>query len=78
MGSGERGFVPSPALILKGRVIPMHNLSFTIHLFREGDTYVAHVPELDVSSCGETEEKARVNIKDADVGSLKRPKTKAL
>ena len=48
----------------------MHNLSFTVHLFREGDTYVTHVPELDVSSCGETQEKARANIKDAVRGFL--------
>ncbi len=48
----------------------MHELSFTVHLFREGNTYVAHVPELDVSSCGETEEKARTNIKDAVRGFL--------
>ena len=43
----------------------MHNLSFTVQLFKEGDLYVAHVPELDVSSCGETREKARANIQDA-------------
>jgi predicted RNase H-like HicB family nuclease len=48
----------------------MRNLSFTVHLFREGDTYVAHVPELDVSSCGETQEKARANIQDAVRGFL--------
>jgi len=54
----------------QGEVIPMHNLSFTVHLFREGDTYVTHVPELDVSSCGETQEKARANIKDAVRGFL--------
>ena len=48
----------------------MHNLSFTVHLFREGDRYVAHVPELDISSCGETQEKARANIKDAVRGFL--------
>jgi predicted RNase H-like HicB family nuclease len=48
----------------------MHNLSFTVHFFREGDLYVAHVPELDVSSCGETQEKARVNIEDAVRGFL--------
>ena len=51
-------------------VTSMHNLSFTVHLFREGVTYVAHVPELDVSSCGETQEKARANIKDAVRGFL--------
>lgn len=48
----------------------MHNLSFTVHLFREGDMYVAHVPELDLSSCGETQEKARANIQDAVRGFL--------
>ncbi len=48
----------------------MHNVSFTVHLFREGDMYVAHVPELDVSSCGETTEKARTNIQDAVRGFL--------
>jgi len=54
----------------------MHNLSFTVHLFREGDTYVAHVPELDVSSCGETQEKARANIQDAVRGFLKAAEAK--
>ena len=49
----------------------MDNLSFTVHLFREGDSYVAYVPELDLSSCGETPEKARTNIQqDAVRGFL--------
>ena len=48
----------------------MHNLSFTVHLFKEGDMYVAHVPELDLSSCGETEQSARKNIQDAVRGFL--------
>jgi predicted RNase H-like HicB family nuclease len=48
----------------------MHNLSFTVQLFKEGDLYVAHVPELDVSSCGETREKARANIQDAVRGFI--------
>jgi hypothetical protein len=26
-------------------------VGFTVRLFREGETYVAHVPELDISSC---------------------------
>jgi len=51
-------------------VVHMHNVSFTVHLFREGEMYVAHVPELDVSSCGETQEKARTNIQDAVRGFL--------
>jgi predicted RNase H-like HicB family nuclease len=54
----------------------MHNLSFTVHLFREGDTYVAHVPELDVSSCGETQAKARIDIEDAVRGFLEAAEAK--
>lgn len=49
----------------------MKDISFTIHVFREGDTYVAHVPELDLSSCGSTAEAARANIRDAVQGFLK-------
>jgi len=53
----------------------MHNLSFTVHLFREGDTYVAHVPELDISSWRRNAGKGarqytRANIKDAVRGFL--------
>lgn len=43
----------------------MRDISFTVHLFKEGDVYVAYVPELDVSSCGDTPEQARKNIQDA-------------
>lgn len=48
----------------------MQDISFTIHIFKEGPTYVAYVPELDVSSCGATEEEARKNIRDAVRGFL--------
>ena len=48
----------------------MRDISFTTHLFKEGDVYVAHVPGLDVSSCGDTQEKARTNIQDAVRGFL--------
>lgn len=48
----------------------MKVISFTVHLFKEGDVYVAHVPELDVSSCGDTPEQARENIQDAVRGLL--------
>ena len=41
-----------------------------MRLFREGETYVAHVPELDLSSCGDTEAETRPNIKDAVAGFL--------
>lgn len=48
----------------------MHDISFTVHLFKEGKAYVAYVPELDLSSCGSTEEEARKNIRDAVHGFL--------
>jgi predicted RNase H-like HicB family nuclease len=43
----------------------MQEIDFTVHMFKEGDTYVTYVPELDVSSCGVTDEEARKNIRDA-------------
>jgi predicted RNase H-like HicB family nuclease len=48
----------------------MRDVSFTVHIFREGDVFVAHVPELDVSSCGDTTDDARRNIQDAVRGFL--------
>ena len=48
----------------------MRGFSFDTHIFKEGDTYVAYVPALDVSSCGATDEEARRNIRDAVRGSL--------
>ena len=48
----------------------MQDIAFTVHIFREGDVYVAHVPELDVSSCGDTAEIVRKNIRDAVQGFL--------
>ena len=43
----------------------MRNIGYTIHTFREGDSYVAYVPELDLSSCGATNDEARRNIREA-------------
>jgi predicted RNase H-like HicB family nuclease len=40
-------------------------IQFTTQIFKEGRTYVAHTPELDVSSCGGTEVKALKNLKEA-------------
>ena len=37
----------------------MRDISFTAHIFKEGDVFVAHVPGLDVSSWGDTTEAAR-------------------
>ena len=49
----------------------MAELSFTVHIFKEGETYVAYVPELDLSSCGATDDEARRNIRDAIEGFLR-------
>lgn len=46
-------------------------LTFTIQVFREGKLYVAYNPELDVSSCGQTIEKAKINVQDAIRGFLR-------
>ncbi|MDA2930443.1 type II toxin-antitoxin system HicB family antitoxin [Acidobacteria bacterium AH-259-O06] len=52
----------------------MEGVSFTVHIFREGKTYVAYVPELDVCSCGKNPEEARKNIRDAVQGFLQTSK----
>jgi predicted RNase H-like HicB family nuclease len=48
----------------------MQDISFTVHTFKEGDTFVVYVPELDLSSCGATDDEARKNIRDAVRGFL--------
>jgi predicted RNase H-like HicB family nuclease len=48
----------------------MRDFHFDTHIFKEGETYVAYVPALDVSSCGATDEEARRNIRDAVRGFL--------
>ncbi len=40
-------------------------IAFTTQVFKEGKTYVAYTPELDVSSCGRAEDKARLNLIEA-------------
>ena len=52
------------------RTIPK-NLTFTVQVFREGNLFVSYNPELDVSSCGETIDKAKMNLRDAMKGFLK-------
>ena len=49
-------------------------LPFTVHLFQDGNVYIAYVPELDLSSCGDTPEAARKNIQDAIEGFLETSK----
>ena len=46
-------------------------LTFTLQVFREEKLYVAYNPELDVSSCGESVEEAKENLRDAVSGFLK-------
>jgi len=41
------------------------DIRFTTQIFKEGRSFVAHTPELDVSSCGGTKEKASKNLKEA-------------
>jgi predicted RNase H-like HicB family nuclease len=48
----------------------MREIAYTVHTFKENGTYVAYVPELDVSSCGATQEDAMRNIRDAVEGFL--------
>jgi len=40
-------------------------IQFTTQIFKEGRSFVAHTPELDVSSCGGTKERALKNLKQA-------------
>ena len=48
----------------------MTEIAYTVHTFKEGEAFVAYVPELDVSSCGATREDAMRNIRDAVEGFL--------
>lgn len=41
------------------------NIQFTVQVFKEGRLYVAYTPELDVSSCGGTQAKAKKNLLEA-------------
>ena len=40
-------------------------LEFDVIIFREGKSFVAHCPELDVSSCGDNVDEARGSLKTA-------------
>ncbi len=43
----------------------MLDIEFDGIIFKEGKTFVSHSPKLDVSSCGNTVEEARENLKIA-------------
>lgn len=48
----------------------MRHFVFTIHIFKERESFVAYVPELDLSSCGDSADEVRKNISDAIRGFL--------
>lgn len=41
------------------------NIQFNSEIWQEGDKFVAYAPQLDISSCGETIDKARTNLAEA-------------
>ncbi|MEW6296051.1 MAG: type II toxin-antitoxin system HicB family antitoxin [Candidatus Diapherotrites archaeon] len=43
----------------------MMQIEFDMIVLKEGKTFVAYSPELDVSSCGNTVEEAKKNLKTA-------------
>ena len=45
--------------------MPHTHLRYDVLVFKEGDTFVAYSPQLDVSSCGETPQQAREMVKEA-------------
>jgi len=40
-------------------------LSLVVQVWKEGPTYVAYAPELDVSSCGRTASQAKSHLREA-------------
>ncbi len=43
----------------------MRRTTLTAAIWREGDSYVSHCPELGVASCGDTPESALAMLKEA-------------
>ena len=41
------------------------NIDFTVHIWKEGDQFVAHAMPLDVASSGQTPEEARKALDEA-------------
>jgi predicted RNase H-like HicB family nuclease len=39
--------------------------TLAVNIWREGDGYVSHCPELDIASQGDTVEEARTNLQEA-------------
>lgn len=43
----------------------MFQIEFDGIVFKEGETFISYCPKLDVSSCGNTVDQARTNLKTA-------------
>lgn len=43
----------------------MFQIEFDGIVFKEGETFISYCPKLDVSSCGNTVDEARTNLKTA-------------
>jgi predicted RNase H-like HicB family nuclease len=41
------------------------DIQFTTQILKEGDTFVAYAPELDLSSCGKTIQEAKAHLVEA-------------
>src|SRR5205807_4540774 len=61
-----------PAAVERSARCPSRNvilaamkIEFTSQLFKAGKMFVAHSPELDISSCATTERKALANLQEA-------------
>lgn len=52
-------------MILLHAILRSMKIQFTSQIFREGKMFVAHSPELDVSSCATSEAKAQKNLLEA-------------
>jgi predicted RNase H-like HicB family nuclease len=50
---------------MSGAASEWRPIALTAKIYREGDQYVAHCVELDIASCGDTEEEAFENLVDA-------------
>ncbi len=50
---------------IKGLKLKGMEIQFTTQIFKEGRSFVAYTRELDVSSCGGTQQKALRNLKEA-------------
>jgi predicted RNase H-like HicB family nuclease len=51
--------------ILTKRRPQVLNIRFTVDVWKEGTTYVAYAPELDISSCGDSVAGAKARLREA-------------